>query len=120
MAIQDYALYSTSLSGCAKVSHTALCHAASVMCMYMGQQDNGVNSQVVAEDGDEGENGRVIYSIEDPFQRMNFTVNNVTGVISTARAFDYEDLTSYVFTVRARGEFSVYNYSMCIWSDYHL
>ena len=59
----------------------------------------------MASDGDEGENGRVIYSIEDPADRINFQINETTGIIASTRMFDYENETSYTITVTAQGNF---------------
>lgn len=61
--------------------------------------------QVIASDGDEGENGRVIYSLKDPADRINFQINETTGIITSTRIFDYENQTTYTITVTAQGNF---------------
>lgn len=72
----------------------------------------------MASDGDEGENGRVIYRIEDPMDRINFQINETTGIITSTRIFDYENETSYTITVTAQGNFGRM-ISMLVHTEYH-
>ena len=55
--------------------------------------------QVTATDHDEGNDGVVLFSITSNL----VTINEVTGVITTATSFNYEEQQQYNFTVIARG-----------------
>lgn len=55
--------------------------------------------QVTATDRDEGNDGVVLFSITSNL----ITINEVTGVITTATSFNYEEQQQYNFTVIARG-----------------
>ena len=56
--------------------------------------------QVHAKDADEGQNGKVSYYL-NPEDRGNFTINAQTGLITAARPFDRENMSSYEFPVFA-------------------
>ena len=55
--------------------------------------------QVSATDRDEGNDGVVLFSTASNL----FTVDEVTGVITTATSFNYEEQQQHNFTVIARG-----------------
>ena len=55
--------------------------------------------QVTATDRDEGNDGVVLFSITSNL----VSINEVTGVITTATSFNYEEQQQYNFTVIARG-----------------
>ncbi|XP_026697084.1 protocadherin-16 [Athene cunicularia] len=52
-----------------------------------------------ATDPDGGENGRLEYHVADGDPGQDFSLNPVTGVLSTARALDREQVASYSLTV---------------------
>lgn len=49
--------------------------------------------QIHATDRDEGDNGRISYSIDDP--TSTFRINERTGEISLIKPLDYEKMRSY-------------------------
>ena len=55
--------------------------------------------QVTATDRDEGNDGVVLFSITSNL----LTINEVTGVITTATSFNYEEQQQHNFTVIAQG-----------------
>lgn len=57
--------------------------------------------QVSATDMDEGENGRVRYSIESGDQNRDFSISEDTGVVRVAKNLNYERKFRYTLTVRA-------------------
>ncbi|XP_034473872.1 cadherin-related tumor suppressor [Drosophila innubila] len=57
--------------------------------------------QVSATDMDEGDNGRVRYSIYDGDQNRDFSISEDTGVVRVAKNLNYERKAKYVLTVRA-------------------
>ncbi|XP_055018848.1 protocadherin-15a [Boleophthalmus pectinirostris] len=46
-------------------------------------------------------NQTIFYSIVEGNERGDFKINNMTGVISTAKPLDYENVTSYILRVQA-------------------
>ncbi|XP_060667097.1 LOW QUALITY PROTEIN: cadherin-related tumor suppressor [Drosophila nasuta] len=57
--------------------------------------------QVSATDMDDGDNGRVRYSIFAGDQNRDFTISEDTGVVRVAKNLNYERKSRYVLTVRA-------------------
>ena len=60
-----------------------------------------LNVQVSASDGDQGENGVIIFSIDDT---VNFAIDPSNGWITTTRSFNFEEETQFLFMVTATGE----------------
>ena len=60
------------------------------------------SDQVMATDLDAGTNAEISYEITGGMHRGNFSINAKTGLITTARALDYEALAKYELTVTAR------------------
>ncbi|KAL8600365.1 hypothetical protein ACOMHN_013580 [Nucella lapillus] len=60
---------------------------------------NGNVLRIVAEDRDDGEFGRVTYSIP---ANVNFTIDALTGTLNTLTTFDRERKAQYIFPVVAR------------------
>ncbi|CAN9515218.1 unnamed protein product [Ophioblennius macclurei] len=58
--------------------------------------------QATAIDGDEGENGSVLFSLEDDYNL--FRIDPAVGDVSLQRPFDFEALNKYVLTVVAVDE----------------
>ncbi|XP_036424414.1 LOW QUALITY PROTEIN: protocadherin Fat 2 [Colossoma macropomum] len=58
--------------------------------------------QVLATDDDTGENGSIIYTLEDHFNL--FRIDPYLGDVSLQRPLDFESLNKYVLTVRASDE----------------
>ena len=56
--------------------------------------------QVQAKDADAGQNGKVSYYLH-PDEKGNFSINEETGLITAAKSFDRENLSSYEFPVFA-------------------
>lgn len=56
--------------------------------------------QVFAEDFDEGENGRIDYSIEDLSE--TFTIDQRTGEIKLNRSIDYELISQFSFSLKGK------------------
>ncbi|CAK8686091.1 unnamed protein product [Clavelina lepadiformis] len=56
---------------------------------------------IEAYDIDEGENGRITYSILSSGQRLPFRINPSTGVVKVVQRLDYEQTKVYRFRVRA-------------------
>jgi len=54
--------------------------------------------KIHANDLDEGENARIIYSIDDP--SSTFTINHQTGEIYLKKSLDYEKIRSYSITIK--------------------
>ncbi|WAR26922.1 FAT4-like protein, partial [Mya arenaria] len=57
---------------------------------------------VTATDSDSGANGNVVYSIVSGSGRSYFTIDSITGEISTAAGIDYESLISFDLIVEAK------------------
>ncbi|CAH8627805.1 unnamed protein product [Dicrocoelium dendriticum] len=57
--------------------------------------------QVVATDADDGVNAQITYKIGDESSNMHFTVNNLTGVISSKGVLDREAKDYHQFTIVA-------------------
>lgn len=58
--------------------------------------------QVLATDADTGENGSIMYTLEDHFNL--FRIDPYLGDVSLQRPLDFESLNKYVLTVRASDE----------------
>ena len=56
----------------------------------------------MATDLDAGTNAEITYEITGGMHKGNFSINAKTGLITTARALDYEALAKYELTVTAR------------------
>ena len=56
--------------------------------------------QIQATDRDEGENGRICYSLDDP--SSTFTIDPQTGEISLKKSLDYEKIRSYSITIKGK------------------
>ncbi|KAM6148023.1 protocadherin-23, partial [Erethizon dorsatum] len=56
---------------------------------------------VRARDPDEGRNGKVTYSIRSGNENMAFTLDELSGLLTTARPLDYEVKTRHILTVVA-------------------
>ena len=56
----------------------------------------------MATDLDAGTNAEITYEITGGMHKGNFSINPKTGLITTARALDYETLAKYELTVTAR------------------
>jgi hypothetical protein len=69
-----------------------------MVMVHAGEAQNTDVLRVVAEDYDSGELGRVSYTIPVP---TNFSVDPVTGMLSTLVSFDREERVNYTFPVVA-------------------
>ena len=56
--------------------------------------------QVLATDLDEGENGKIKYSITKGESKEDFTIDEDNGLITSAKNLDYEKKKSYTLTVK--------------------
>ena len=64
-------------------------------------EDHPIASLIIkihAFDSDEGENGRINYSIDDP--SSTFNINHQTGEIFLKKSFNYEKVRSYSITIK--------------------
>ena len=55
---------------------------------------------MTATDADEGKNSDIKYSITAGESKDNFTIDEDTGLITTAQNLDYESKKSYQLTVK--------------------
>ncbi len=54
--------------------------------------------RIHANDGDEGDNARISYSIDDP--SLTFSINQQTGEIDLQKNLDYEKIRSYSIAIK--------------------
>ncbi|XP_041483662.1 protocadherin-23-like [Lytechinus variegatus] len=59
-------------------------------------------TQVSATDADEGTNGAIYYEITNGNTDNAFAIDQVTGIVTTAKSLDYEIEDTYILTVIAR------------------
>ena len=57
-------------------------------------------TQVIAVDLDSPKHGQVVYSIVE--RQRDFAIDSNTGIVTSLRPFDYESVSSFVLTVRAK------------------
>ena len=71
----------------------------------VGVFENFPNDTIIAEyeaeDDDIGENARIIFSLRSATPNLPFTINSVTGILSTINTLDFESVQSYNITVVA-------------------
>ncbi|XP_057298437.1 protocadherin Fat 4-like isoform X3 [Hydractinia symbiolongicarpus] len=63
--------------------------------------------QFTATDKDMGSNAKLLYSIKSTFAMQDFALNNVTGVLSTAKSLDREKISEYHFQVEVSDQASI-------------
>ena len=84
------------------VNDNAPTFSKSVYIAEIFEEQNGLQNviQVYAEDFDQGENGRVSYSLIEDYDET-FKINEKTGQIFTTVKLDREDIDSYDLVVKA-------------------
>ena len=60
------------------------------------------STQVSATDADEGTNAAIYYEISSGNTDNAFAIDQITGIVTTARGLNYEELDSYQLTVIAK------------------
>ena len=61
---------------------------------------------MIANNPDEGDNGKITYSITGGENRNNFSIEGDTGFVRTATALDYEKISSYLLDVTGKISFN--------------
>ena len=64
-----------------------------------GTKKDTILVQMTATDKDSGLNANFLFSIVDKFKSLPFSINNISGVVSTTAVFDRETLAKYYLEV---------------------